>query len=226
MANKKKGVKVTKILSGPKKKSISGKNNEVVIFFHGYGADGNDLISLSDSFSKILPDAIFYSPNAPEKCYMGGFGYQWFPIKQNNDGSLDLYAEKEILNSIKLINNYIDKIEFDTGINSKDFILIGFSQGTMMILETLLSREKKISAIIGFSGGFLNITDKISKINFDTPILLIHGDADNVVPKEMTSLAQKNLNSLGYCVDTYFSNGLSHGISLDGLTKATQFLKK
>ena len=67
---------MTDILKGPVKKSISGINNEIVIFFHGYGADGSDLISLSDAFSKILPNAVFYSPNAPQKCEMGGLGYQ------------------------------------------------------------------------------------------------------------------------------------------------------
>ena len=91
---------MSKSLSGPVKNSITGKTNKVVIFFHGYGADGNDLISLSDSFINTIPDAVYYSPNAPEKCEMGGLGFQWFPIKQNNDGSLDLNAEKEITNSI------------------------------------------------------------------------------------------------------------------------------
>ena len=135
---------MSKSLSGPVKNSITGKTNKVVIFFHGYGADGNDLISLSDSFVNTLPDAVYYSPNAPEKCEMGGLGYQWFPIKQNNDGSLDLNAEKEIMNSIGLINDYIDEIENVSGVNTEDFILVGFSQGTMMILETLLSREKAV----------------------------------------------------------------------------------
>ena len=217
---------MTDILKGPVKKSISGINNEIVIFFHGYGADGSDLISLSDAFSKILPNAVFYSPNAPQKCEMGGLGYQWFPIKQKNDGSLDLNAKNEILNSVKLINRYIDEIESDTGISSKNFILVGFSQGTMMVLETLLSREKKISAVVGFSGGFLNVKNKVSKINLDTPILLVHGDEDNVVPMEMTKMAKKNLNILGYFVNTYFSKGLGHGISLDGFAETTKFLKK
>ena len=107
---------MSKSLSGPVKNSITGKTNKVVIFFHGYGADGNDLISLSDSFINTIPDAVYYSPNAPEKCEMGGLGYQWFPIKQNNDGSLDLNAEKEIKNSIGLINDYIDEIEKVSGV--------------------------------------------------------------------------------------------------------------
>ena len=157
---------------------------------------------------------------------MGGLGYQWFPIKQKNDGSLDLNAKNEILNSVKLINLYIDEIESETGISSKNFVLVGFSQGTMMVLETLLSREKKISAVVGFSGGFLNVKNKVSKINLDTPILLVHGDEDNVVPMEMTKMAKKNLNILGYFVNTYFSKGLGHGISLDGLAESTKFLKK
>ena len=110
---------MSKSLSGPVKNSITGKTNKVVIFFHGYGADGNDLISLSDSFINTLPDAVYYSPNAPEKCEIGGLGYQWFPIKQNNDGSLDLNAEKEITNSIGLINDYIDEIEKVSGVNTE-----------------------------------------------------------------------------------------------------------
>ena len=217
---------MNKILSGPIKNSITGKTNKVVIFFHGYGADGNDLISLSDAFSNTLPDAVFYSPNAPEKCEMGGFGYQWFPIKQNNDGSLDLNAEKEIMNSVGLINNYIDNVEKVSGVNTEDFILVGFSQGTMMILETLFSREKKFSALIGFSGGFINIYKNIPQENLCTPILLIHGDSDQVVPMEMTNIAYKSLEGLGFKVEKYFSKGLGHGISLDGLTEANKFLKK
>ena len=217
---------MNKILSGPIKKSITGKTNKVVIFFHGYGADGNDLISLSDAFSNTLPDAVFYSPNAPEKCGMGGFGYQWFPIQQNNDGSLDLNAEKEIMNSVELINNYIDNVEKVSGVSTEDFILVGFSQGTMMILETLFSREKKFSALIGFSGGLINISKNIPKENLSTPILLIHGDNDQVVPMEMTNIAFKNLESLGFTVQKYFSKGLGHGISLDGLLEANKFLKK
>ena len=217
---------MNEILKGSVKKSISGINKQIVIFFHGYGADGSDLISLSDAFSKILPNAVFYSPNAPQKCEMGGLGYQWFPIKQNNDGSLDLNAEKEITNSIGLINDYIDEIEKVSGVNTDDFILVGFSQGTMMILETLLSREKKFSALIGFSGGLINISKNIPKENLCTPILLIHGDNDQVVPMEMTNIAFKNLESLGFTVQKYFSKGLGHGISLDGLLEANKFLKK
>ena len=217
---------MSKILSGAVKNSNTGKINKVVIFFHGYGADGNDLISLSDAFEKILTDAVFYSPNAPEKCEMGGFGFQWFPIKQNNDGSLDLNAEKEIKSSVRLINNYIDEVEKVSGVNTEDFILVGFSQGTMMILETLFSREKKFSALIGFSGGLMSIPKDISKVNLSTPILLIHGDNDQVVPMEMTNIAYKSLEGLGFKVEKYFSKGLGHGISLDGLTEANKFLKK
>ena len=91
--------------------------------------------------------------------------------------------------------------------------------------DSSLSREKKISAVVGFSGGFLNVKNKVSKINLDTPILLVHGDEDNVVPMEMTKMAKKNLNILGYFVNTYFSKGLGHGISLDGLAESTKFLK-
>ena len=93
-------------------------------------------------------------------------------------------------------------------------------------IGNIIIKRKKISAVVGFSGGFLNVKNKVSKINLDTPILLVHGDEDNVVPMEMTKMAQKKLNTLGYFANTYFSKGLGHGISLDGLAESTKFLKK
>ena len=90
-------------------------------------------------------------PSANFETFCGFASDDRLVFKQKNDGSLDLNAENEILNSVKLINRYIDEIETETGISSKNFILVGFSQGTMMVLETLLSREKKISAVVGLS---------------------------------------------------------------------------
>ena len=90
-----------------------------------------------------MPNAVFYSPNAPQKCEMGGLGYQWFPIKQKNDGSLDLNAKNEILNSVKLINLYIDEIESETGISSKNFILVGVFTGNNDGIGNIIIKRKK-----------------------------------------------------------------------------------
>ena len=101
---------MVKTLSGPVRRSSSDQVNELVIFFHGYGADGNDLISLADHFAAVLPNAEFFAPNAPDYCEMGGVGYQWFPISQNINGTLDLGARDEILSSVNVIDDWINDL--------------------------------------------------------------------------------------------------------------------
>lgn len=217
---------MVKILSGPIRKSLSGKINELVIFFHGYGADGNDLMSLSDSFSKLLPNAEFYSPNAPNRCEMGGIGYQWFPIRQNADGTTNLNSSKEIILSVNMINDYINLLIKEKKIDISKILLIGFSQGTMIALETMISNEKGFMGLIGFSGGFLDVTKKIGTDSIKTPIMLIHGDVDQVVPMTMTNIAVKQLHKKGFNVKKHICKDLGHGISIDGLNYASEFLRK
>ena len=105
-------------------------------------------------------------------------------------------------------------------------LLIGFSQGTMMILETLMSRTKGFLGLIGFSGGFLDFSREMELGSIQTPILLVHGDADPVVPANMTDMAVKTLRQKGFRVEKHICNGLGHGISMDGLSHASEFLKK
>jgi phospholipase/carboxylesterase len=216
---------MVKILSGPIRKSLSGKTNELVIFFHGYGADGNDLISLSDSFAKLLPNAEFYSPNAPNRCEMG-VGYQWFPIRQNADGTINLNSSKEIIFSVNMINDYINLLIKEKKTDISKILLIGFSQGTMIALETMISKGERFMGLIGFSGGFLDVTKKNERDSIKTPILLIHGDVDQVVPMNMTNIALEQLYKKGFQVEKHICKDLGHGISIDGLNYASEFLRK
>ena len=212
-------------LSGPVRQPKSGKINELVIFFHGYGADGNDLISLSDHFTSVLPSAEFYAPNAPDLCEMGGVGYQWFPIRQNNNGTLDLNAKEEISRSVRLIDSWLNDLISKKNIHSSKVLLVGFSQGTMIALETLISRSERFLGLIGFSGGFLGSTSETAQGSIQTPILLVHGDSDPVVPVEMTNSSAKALGQKGFIVEKHISRGVGHGISPDGLSRATDFVK-
>ena len=67
-------------MDGPRLKAQSGKAKHLVVFLHGYGADGNDLIDLGQQWQSLLPDAAFISPHAPEPCGMSPMGRQWFPL--------------------------------------------------------------------------------------------------------------------------------------------------
>ena len=216
---------MVKTLSGPVRGSSSEQVKELVIFFHGYGADGNDLISLADHFADILPNAEFFAPNAPDYCEMGGVGYQWFPISQNKNGTLDLDAKDEILNSVNIIDDWINDLISKKNVQTSKILLIGFSQGTMIALETLISKNHRFLGLIGFSGGFLGLKSDIINNAVKTPILLIHGDSDPVVPFEMTESSLQTLSQKGFKVEKHICKGLGHGISVEGLSRASEFIK-
>ena len=67
-------------IDGPRLEPRSGKAKQLVVFLHGYGADGNDLIALGQEWQAQLPDAAFVSPHAPEACAGAPMGRQWFDL--------------------------------------------------------------------------------------------------------------------------------------------------
>jgi phospholipase/carboxylesterase len=209
-------------LNGPKVKNLSGKDpKQLIIFLHGLGSDGNDLISLAHDFSKFLPEALFLSPNAPFPCDMAPYGFQWFSLQQRD--------ENFILNGIKqsapILNNYIDEQLKLYNISLENLFLIGFSQGTMMSLYTALRRSEPIGGVIGFSGALIGAS-LIDEIISRPKVLLIHGDKDEVVPYNALSYAKENLLKNNVPVEDLTCEGLGHSINSDGLNKALEFLMK
>ena len=212
-------------LSGPRREAASGKGNALIVLVHGYGADGNDLIGLADPLAPHLPDAIFVAPNAPQKCTGNPMGYQWFPIPWL-DGSTEQAAADGMRQAVVALNAYLDDLEKSEGIAPDRTILVGFSQGTMMSLHVAPRRERSFAGVVGFSGRLLDpeLLDKetVSK----PPIVLIHGDQDDVVPTSSMPLAASQLGNAGFDVTTHLSQGTGHGIAPDGLQVAYQFIAK
>ena len=116
-------------IDGPAVEPLKGDVNKLVIFCHGYGADGNDLINLANYFQPVLPDALFISPNAPEKCAMNPFGYQWFDFQSGDPASI----WKGVLNAADILNSFIDDQLKKYNLTDKDLALVGFSQGLSLI---------------------------------------------------------------------------------------------
>ena len=201
-----------------------GNANKLVVFLHGYGADGKDLIDLANPFGMALPNASFISPDAPHPCEMSPQGRQWFPLEEIPKGAI-----KASLGLLDLIENEAKKLN----LTFKDVILIGFSQGAMMSMQCLLINNEKLGAIIGYSGALReeNIdaaNDQISdgKHKFsDTPILLVHGEQDEVVPFQSLERSKNLLNKIGFNVETLSRPNLAHGIDPEGISKGMQFLK-
>ena len=212
-------------LTGPDRDAASGSADSLVILLHGYGADGNDLIGLADPLAPHLPNTRFMAPNAPERCVNNPFGFQWFPIP-HMDGSSPQQATASMQTSVAKLNAFLDEAEAATGISPARTVLVGFSQGTMMSLHVAPRRATAFAGIVGFSGRLLLPETLASETVSRPPVLLVHGDADDLVPPSEMPAAEAALKAAGFEVATHLSRGIGHGIAPDGLGLALAFIKK
>lgn len=224
------------LLSGPMLPAASGTTKSVVILLHGYGADGNDLIGLAPHLARALPDTTFYSPNAPFPCEMSPFGRQWFSLAEYDpeflrrapetmSGALAAMAEGANKNA-SFVHDFIDHVMESHGINEDKVALVGFSQGTMMSLQTAPRREKQLAGVVGFSGALLGEAAFAAELKSQPPVTLVHGTADPVVPIEASRLAKGTLEANGIEVTLTERPNLQHGIDEEGLGIAIKFLSE
>jgi phospholipase/carboxylesterase len=194
---------------------------KLIIFLHGFGSNGDDLISLAPFMQKKLNDEFaFISPNGLAECEMGGYGYQWFSL---NDRSEEVIFSE--LSKIETkINAYIDAKLEQFGLTEKDVFLVGFSQGTMTALHIGLNRAHEFAGIVGFSGS-LNIPENYQFKN-KTPVCLIHGMYDDVVPFSAMDMAAKKIKEQEIYCDTHAIGNLMHSINERGLEYAINFIQK
>src|SRR5450755_2177102 len=195
-------------LDGPRIEPRSGKARQLVVFLHGYGADGNDLIDIGRAWAGVLPDAAFVSPHAPRPCGQAPVGREWFPLtfRDPNERWVGVNAAAPAL------NGFLDAELQRRQLPPSALALVGFSQGTMMSLHVGLRRAVKPAAIVGYSGMIARGTD-MEPLPADTPpILLIHGDADQMIPPEAMFATAGMLGHAGACVQWHVAPGVGHGI--------------
>ncbi len=210
-------------LSGPTHPpAAGGKPRQLVVLLHGLGADGNDLIGLAPYWSPLLPEAEFVAPDAPFPCDMGPFGRQWFSLQDRSSAAIlaGVRAAAPILDA------FIDAALAARGLADAALALVGFSQGTMMSLHVGLRRAQPCAGILGYSGALPGAETLAREIRARPPVLLIHGDADEVVPPQALPMASKALESAGVPVETLVSPGLGHGIDEAGLKRGSAFLRR
>ena len=208
-------------LSGPVHEPLSGgPARQLVILCHGVGSDGHDLIGLAPYFAKALPDAKFMAPNAPEKFDQAPFGYQWFSL-----GDMSMENRLAGTKAAKpVLDDFIDEQLAAHGLTERDLALVGFSQGAMVSLHTGLRRQHQLACIIGYSGMLVGEDILFEEIKSRPPVLLIHGDADDVLPPENLDLATNTLQSLGVVVRSEMRPGLGHGLDDHGIMMGMDFL--
>jgi len=196
---------------------------QLVIFLHGLGADGRDLLGLAPMFAQALPEAVFVSPDAPFPCDMAPMGYQWFSLREWTPESILRGVEE----TAPVLEDFIGQQLEKYNLPAERMALCGFSQGTMMSLYAGPRYPDKIAGILGYSGalvggdGFLEDPDEFHKM----PVHLIHGEADNVVPVSAWHHAKETLEKAGFTVTGHTTPGLPHGIDEAGIQSGLEFLK-
>lgn len=209
-------------LNGPCVEPEGENPEKLVILCHGYGSNGDDLIGLVPHLQRALPNAVYVSPNAPDLCFGAPNGYQWFPLST-------LSREERLAGTLMAaptLDHFINQQLEKYALENKDLVLIGFSQGTMMTLHVGLRRSSDIAGIVGFSGAMTLPEGWKDDITSKPPVVLIHGDRDNVVPVQLMHEAFIALKEIDLDVDNHVSPGIMHSIGQDGLQKAMEFLAK
>ena len=208
-----------------RKAARSGQARSMVVFVHGYGADGADLLGLGDALAPHLPDTVFVAPDAPQPCVGNPFGYQWFPIPWL-DGSSEEAAREGMAESVRLFEAFLDARLDDEGLRPGALALVGFSQGAMMSLHVAPRRAEPVAAVVAISGRLLVPERLAAEVVVKPPVLLVHGDQDPVVPFDDMGRAGEALVAAGFETYGHVMEGAGHGIAPDGLGVTLQFLKE
>ncbi|MBY6200420.1 prolyl oligopeptidase family serine peptidase [Maritalea mobilis] len=217
---------MTRVLEYGRKPAASGQAKSLVIFLHGYGADGKDLLGLADPLAPHMPDTVFVAPDAPERSVMNPMGFQWFPIPWI-DGSSEEQAAEGMARAVEDLNAFLDTLMAEEGIAPEQVALVGFSQGTMMSLHVAPRRPARFAGVVGFSGRLLEPEALAKETVARPPVLLIHGDQDDVVPPQSLPEAAEALQKAGWDeVYAHIMKGTAHGIAPDGLSVALAFLRE
>jgi len=201
--------------------SDKGYPDSAVILLHGYGSNGQDLISLGHEWSSHFPATIFLSPDAPHQCEQSPLGQQWFSLNEYTRDSM----EREIESAWEITSKYIDDVMDEYSLTEDRIILIGFSQGTMMSLYTALMRDNACGGVLGYSGRLLNENKLIKSPHKNMPIHLVHGTADMVVSADEWDNAMTILKDNNFSVTGYTSKGLGHGIDVEGIESGVFFIR-
>jgi len=215
-------------LNGPRLEPRAGAAvRQLVVFLHGYGADGNDLIDLGRAWQPSLPNAAFVSPHAPERCAMAGAGRQWFGLTFRDPDE----RWRGVNSAAPILERFLDAELKRRDLPASALALVGFSQGTMMALHVGLRRAVAPAAIVGYSGLLaLPSGAKPEAVQTDIrakpPVLLVHGDRDDLIPVQALFLAAQGLVALGVPVEWHLSAGIGHGIDGEGLRHGGEFLAR
>ena len=193
-----------------------------VILFHGYGGDGKDISMLSLNWKRHMPNTVFICPNGHEVCLINPSGFQWFDLTKDDPD----YILEQSINAENKIQKFINEIKQEFNLTNNKICLAGFSQGCMLSLNVGLISEEKFSCIVGFSGKIIDQNNLKGRVKNFSDVLLIHGDADQVVPSTYLLEAKDFLIRNGINVQTLLIKNCDHHIPMEASSTALNYILK
>jgi phospholipase/carboxylesterase len=211
------------MIDGPRLPPKSGrKPTSLVVFLHGYGADGNDLLGIGREWANALPGAAFVSPHAPEPCAGAPMGRQWFPLTMRDPHEF----ARGVAAARPALDAFLDAEIARHGLDETACALVGFSQGTMMALHVGPQRRRRLAGILGYSGLLADPLALKGSAAQKPPVMLVHGDMDDLIPVAAVFSAAQGLAAAEIPVEWHISPGIPHGIGPDGMELGRGFLKR
>lgn len=208
------------LLQGPRIDPPRGRRaSAVVVLLHGYGANGDDLIALADAWRPALPNAAFVAPNAPQPIPGMYGGLQWFALSMRDPSEY----WRGVASAQPLLDRFLDAELARHGLGPERLVLVGFSQGTMMALHVGLRRATAPAGIVAYSG-LLAGPEHLAETQARPPVLLVHGEADDLIPVEALHVAREALAAAGVPVEWHVRPRLGHGIDPEAQWLAGNFI--
>ena len=196
--------------------------NNAIVLLHGYGGDGKDISMLSFNWKRYMPNTLFICPNGHESCEINPSGYQWFDLTKDDPD----YILKQSIKAENKIQKFINEIKQEFNLTNNKICLAGFSQGCMLSLNVGLITEEKFSCIVGFSGKIIDQNNLKGRVKNFSDVLLIHGDADQVVPSTYLLEAKDFLIRNGINVQTLLIKNCDHHIPMEASSTALNYILK
>tara|TARA_R110000868_G_scaffold102004_1_gene280833 strand:+ start:2940 stop:3605 length:666 start_codon:yes stop_codon:yes gene_type:complete len=190
----------------------------LVVFLHGYGSSGADLMTFADFWQASMPEVAFVAPDGPTPTKDGGF--QWVGKRPGHDPKLydDAVAAQPG------IDIFIADELARLGLDASRLALVGFSQGTLMALHLGLRQLVPPAAILGFAGGLVGREHLSAGITSRPPVMLINGELDELASVYGMHVSVKALAEVGVVAAGQAIPDLAHAVDANALIIGARFL--
>lgn len=206
-------------LDGPRIGFDGDDPDNLVVLLHGYGADSSDLVGLAKNLAAIMPASVFHLPGAPQRCDRFPGYFQWYPMTPEG-----VATPEDVAAASASFDAFLDETMQRYGLDESRTALLGFSQGAAMALHAGVRRSRTLAGLIGFSGGLEFPEALPAEIRSRPPVLLVHGDKDDLSPVSNAHEAAEALRGSGVDVDVHIARGVGQRIDPTGFSAAWRFL--